>query len=322
MASGNKNIDVSIIIPVYNAEKTLPTLVASLLKENRINFEIIIINDGSTDQTSEVIKNIRDDRIILVEQENKGVYAARNLALSIHHGKWIIFLDADDEVSDDFIFNRITLASKGNYDVTIFNGHRIRADGKGIAVPIHTKQQYNRVITGHEWVKTCVQNREWPHYLWLQVVKSAYVKKHNVIFRQGYSHKDISWSIDLATRNGSFYISDIYDYTYINNAASITSRSDYFDRRALSYVDVISHIVECANKASNKDIKAELSAHALRESRHFLGLVRKKVLNKKNVCQQFNENVSLMALFKGIRSASDFFFFIKLMVKSRFPEAS
>ncbi|WP_409515498.1 glycosyltransferase [Atlantibacter sp.] len=82
----NKNINVSITIPVYHAEKRLPSLVASRLKENRSNVELNSVNDRSTGQTISVINRIRDDRIILVELANKSVYAARNLALTMHRG--------------------------------------------------------------------------------------------------------------------------------------------------------------------------------------------------------------------------------------------
>ncbi|WP_312073505.1 glycosyltransferase [Atlantibacter sp.] len=79
-------MNVSITIPVYHAEKTLPSLVASRLKENRINVELNSVNNRSTGQTISVINRIRDDRIILVELANKGVYAARNMALTMHRG--------------------------------------------------------------------------------------------------------------------------------------------------------------------------------------------------------------------------------------------
>ncbi|WP_409449876.1 glycosyltransferase [Atlantibacter sp.] len=73
-------------MPVYHAEKRLPSLVASRLKENRSNVELNSVNDRSTGQTISVINRIRDDRIILVELANKSVYAARNLALTMHRG--------------------------------------------------------------------------------------------------------------------------------------------------------------------------------------------------------------------------------------------
>lgn len=88
-------IEVSVIIPVYNAAETICHLITKILSETRVAIELIIINDGSTDDTGRIIRQIRDDRLILIEQANQGVYAARNAALALHLGEWVIFLDAD-----------------------------------------------------------------------------------------------------------------------------------------------------------------------------------------------------------------------------------
>jgi len=80
-------IEVSVIIPVYNAAETISHLISKILSETRVAIELIIVNDGSTDGTGRLIRDICDDRIILIEQGNQGVYAARNAALDIHHGE-------------------------------------------------------------------------------------------------------------------------------------------------------------------------------------------------------------------------------------------
>ncbi|CAM8105536.1 glycosyltransferase family 2 protein [Leclercia adecarboxylata] len=74
-------IAVSVIIPVYNAEKTIKSLIKDILIEDRINIEVIIVNDGSSDNTSTIINSIKDGRVQVIEQNNKGVYAARNNGL-------------------------------------------------------------------------------------------------------------------------------------------------------------------------------------------------------------------------------------------------
>ncbi|WP_114475311.1 glycosyltransferase family 2 protein, partial [Klebsiella pneumoniae] len=74
-------IAVSVIIPVYNAEKTIKSLIEDILLEDRINIEVIIVNDGSSDNTSTIINSIKDGRVQVIEQNNKGVYAARNNGL-------------------------------------------------------------------------------------------------------------------------------------------------------------------------------------------------------------------------------------------------
>ncbi|SAB60070.1 glycosyltransferase family 2 protein [Enterobacter roggenkampii] len=67
-------IAVSVIIPVYNAEKTIKSLIEDILIEDRINIEVIIVNDGSSDNTSTIINSIKDGRVQVIEQNNKGVY--------------------------------------------------------------------------------------------------------------------------------------------------------------------------------------------------------------------------------------------------------
>lgn len=309
----SERIDVSIIIPVFNAAGTIGSLITKILSETRVVVELIIVNDGSTDDTGKLIRTIHDDRIILIEQENEGVYAARNAALDIHRGEWVIFLDADDDVEDGFIYKRWQDAITNQADVAIFNAWRTGSASSNTAV--HVKQPCGRTLSGHDWIRHCVTHREWPHYLWLQIIRSSYIRQHSLSFQSGKSHKDILWTIHLATSNGRFYLSDRKDYTYKVNSDSITHRSDYFDVRAQSYIEVIAEIIRLAKLEQNKRIKVFLYRHALVEARHFLGLYRNNVGDKSGVKNSFRTQISLMTLFRGISSTSDVFFFLKLTGK-------
>ncbi|AOP89845.1 hypothetical protein AZ006_002824 [Citrobacter freundii] len=306
-------IDVSVIIPAYNAATTIGCLINKILSETRVAIELIVIDDGSTDETGNVLRQIHDDRLILIEQANQGVYAARNAALDIHRGEWVIFLDADDDIADGIIEKRWKVAITSQADVVIFNGWHSDADQQRRAV--HRKQPYATTLSGHEWIRYCVTRREWPHYLWLQMVRSSYIKQHSLHFQPGKSHKDILWTVHLAACNGFFCVSDIKDYIYISNTASITHRSDYYDVRVMSYIDVIAEIIRLAIQEKNKKIKVFLLRHALVEARHFLGLYRNRVGNKSGVKTCFKAHISFASLVRGISSFSDVFFFIKLVGK-------
>ncbi len=87
---------VSVIVPVYNAEKFLGETVESILEQTYQDFEIIIVNDGSTDKSAEIIKSLDDERIICIYQKNQGVSAARNKAILQSRGEYIALLDHDD----------------------------------------------------------------------------------------------------------------------------------------------------------------------------------------------------------------------------------
>lgn len=260
-SSMKNRIDVSAIIPAYNAAVTIGSLVNKILSEPHVAIELIIVDDGSTDGTGNIIRQIHDDRLILIEQANEGVYGARNAALDIHRGEWVVFLDADDDIADGFIEKRWQAATVSQADVMIFNGWHSGADSHRRAV--HTKQPYEATLSGHEWLRLSVIHREWPHYLWLQMVRSSYIKQHSLHFQSGKSHKDILWTVHLAASNGRFCTLDIKDYIYINNKASITHRPDYYDVRAISYVEVIAEIIQVAEQAQNKKIKVFLYRHAL-----------------------------------------------------------
>jgi len=140
---------VSVIIPAYNAEEHILECVNSVLMQTHRHLEIIIVNDGSTDHTLEILKSIHDDRIILIDQENKGCSSAKNTGLKIASGDFIQYLDADDVLSHDKIEAQlIILEHKENAiavcktvvfqdDISITNGEIdseiIRKEGSGLA---------------------------------------------------------------------------------------------------------------------------------------------------------------------------------------------
>lgn len=115
-----KNL-ISIIIPAYNAEKFIANCIDSLLSQSYPLFEVIIINDGSTDQTLSIIEcyNKKDHRIHYVTIENGGVSKARNIGLSLAQGEFIQFVDADDRIDLDYLHSMINLIQSSQADVAL-----------------------------------------------------------------------------------------------------------------------------------------------------------------------------------------------------------
>ncbi len=98
---------VSIIIPFYNAERYLSATLQSAIDQTWNNKEIIVVDDGSTDRSIELITNFKSDKVKLYQQQNKGAAAARNLGLSHAKGEYVQFLDADDLLSKDKIEKQV-----------------------------------------------------------------------------------------------------------------------------------------------------------------------------------------------------------------------
>lgn len=95
---------ISVIIPVYNGAAFIETCVESVLKQTFYNIQVIVVDDGSTDQTLFILNQLacKDERLQVIHQENGGVSKARNTGLSAAKGEWILFVDADDRIEDDY----------------------------------------------------------------------------------------------------------------------------------------------------------------------------------------------------------------------------
>ena len=96
---------VSVIVPVYNVEEYLDECIESIVLQTYKNLEIILVDDGSTDQSGKKCDEWKagDERILVIHQENKGLSAARNRGIEISSGEWIVFVDSDDVVSLDYV---------------------------------------------------------------------------------------------------------------------------------------------------------------------------------------------------------------------------
>lgn len=89
---------ISVVIPLYNKEKIVEESLRSVLSQDFDSFEVVVVNDGSTDRSMEIVRSINDPRILLVEQKNGGPSKARNTGVKKAQADWIAFLDADDEL--------------------------------------------------------------------------------------------------------------------------------------------------------------------------------------------------------------------------------
>lgn len=136
---------VSIIIPAYNAEAYVGEAVRSCFGQTYRNLQIIVINDGSSDKTGEaVLQYVSDSRLTYVEQENRGVSAARNHGLDLAEGEILTFLDADDTLSPDTVEKAVDAFLRNeNADWVLFPVNRIDAAGNEITIESpHLMKEY------------------------------------------------------------------------------------------------------------------------------------------------------------------------------------
>lgn len=141
--------EISIIIPVYNGEKTIRRCLESVLAQTIQNIEIIVIDDGSVDKTAEIVSSFSDDRIILIRQENCGQGIARNQGLACAHGIYVGFVDADDTIEPDMYKKMYDKAKAFGAQVVqcamndiTKDGHTVRPVMESTFVQVRNKGEY------------------------------------------------------------------------------------------------------------------------------------------------------------------------------------
>lgn len=144
---------VSIIMPLYNGEKFIKITLESVLKQTYKNWELLITNDGSKDNSPKIVEEYakKDERIKLFNQINKGSAAARNNSLREAKGKYIVFLDSDDIWENNFLEEQIKFLEEKNASLVFSSYKRINEDGKEILDPFIVPEK----IGYKDLLKTC-----------------------------------------------------------------------------------------------------------------------------------------------------------------------
>lgn len=143
-------MDASIIIPVYNAEKYLKKCLESVINQKtKYKYEIIVINDGSTDNSLNILK-IYSNKIKIIDKPNSGPGDSRNKGLELASGKYILFVDSDDYVSDNFVEKMLDTIIQNEADIVICDYYRVTTNNikyfnKGEA-GIYLKNNFNKVL--------------------------------------------------------------------------------------------------------------------------------------------------------------------------------
>ncbi|RUS00511.1 glycosyltransferase [Pectobacterium polaris] len=314
-------VDISVIVPIYNCEEFIEPLFSSLLAQGNVSFEIIAVNDGSTDGSLVKLNEIGKSatNLIIVSQENKGLSEARNTGIRHANGEWIAFVDGDDWLEKDTLSTWLEKAKEQRLDLLIGNGFKFNENPEQeVKEPIQTKQPWGEVISGDEWIIRGVKHNEWCHFAWLQLIRRDIISLNNLNFIPDMMHEDILWTANLAlvTKRVGFCEKMSYGYR-VGNTHSITKSSsvEKIARRANSYIDIMQGLISLATQ--NKDnvaLNKALIRHANRESRHFFGLLRKKISSpaiRQQLSGKFISTGIGGNLFKGMTSFNDFWYALR-----------
>lgn len=213
-------IEYTVIVPVFNASQWLERCVQSILHQGLEAYEVILVNDGSTDNSEEICRRFADkyDQIKVLNQENKGVCAARNLGIDSAQGQWIILLDADDYLLDDGL-RQVFLPFSNREDVDV-----IQYFSTYDYLP---KQPITRNIifdgNGHDYLK----QSGIISFCWFFAYRKEFLEKHRIRFDTRYIvGEDQHFVANVLLHNPNIVVSSANIYRYVVTEGSATTKRD------------------------------------------------------------------------------------------------
>ena len=216
---------ISVVVPVYNAEKYLDKCLDSIIKQTYKNIEIIIINDGSTDGSQKIINKYIEkykEKIKAYETKNNGVAQARNLGIKKITGDYFLFVDADDYIEDYLIEKLVSIIQAGKIDIVKYKMKILKNNKE----EMYKGPVFNKTNGEEAFNKLCFTDRmiDTPC---LYLFNTNYFKKNNFYFLADTYHEDFGLIPLTIIKAKSFISSAICGYNYIEVENSITREDDY-----------------------------------------------------------------------------------------------
>lgn len=304
---------ISVIVPVYNISKYLPECIDSIIGQTYTNLQIILVDDGSTDDSGKIcdMYKEKDDRIIVVHKENGGLSDARNVGLDLCDGKYISFIDSDDWIESSFLEELHT-------DL-VENQAQICAGGFVAAFKSQSIYQPERCgkYTGEEALCKLIENID----LHDHVCTKLFLKElwEDVRFPVGKVFEDIRTTYKVFLKCQTIYVNDKCLYWYRQRGTGIAR--GVFNKNKLQMVEAVEELALNQNLANNDLYKKLITERLIRvkcfilrdvvlnasmeDCKHNKGIINDYIKNVRKYCfkilkdKSFPSSIKLIALISG-----------------------
>lgn len=235
------NIKITVIIPVYNVEKYLKQCLDSVYAQTFKQFEVIAVDDGSTDHSSQILEKY--DKLILVKKENGGLSSARNAGLQLAKGEYILFLDSDDYIEETTLEDIYYNAEKENADHIIIN-HQCFSDKSNVVLcERFLKGKYQGIYKGKELFCRMVKENEFLSGAPYHIIKRENLEKNNMRFLEGVIHEDELFGFQCYMNTDRVLVLDKPYYHYRIRENSIM-RSKTIEKSFLGYLKTYDKMID------------------------------------------------------------------------------
>lgn len=291
---------VSVIIPVYNSEKTIIKCINSLMRQSYANFQLVVVNDGSTDSSLSLINKIakNDSRITVINQRNKGVSEARNTGLKNIDSKYVTFVDSDDYVDEDYLSNLMRGYEYKDIDLVI-SGINYMRSGKKTSIKFKEGKYSSRKI-----LNNILKNNGVMGYLWNKLWRVDVINKLSLTFKKNITiGEDLLFAVEYINNVSNIYLVNNCNYYHVNMPNSL-SKSIELDQSNHQYKKGFSDMIRVSRKilylvsGEDKLLVKNAKAHiGIIEANYIRRLIKDKSEqeNKKLIGDLQKENINYLA---------------------------
>lgn len=301
--------NISIIVPMYNVEEYIDKCINSLLNQTLKNTEIILIDDGSPDNSGKIADEYakKYNNIKVVHQKNSGLGPARNTGLLHATGEYVGFVDSDDWVQESMYYNLFRKAKESNADI-VFGGHRDVINGKVARIKVHPlagktfsdKSQILNIrknLFGH--AADDVELEAYPMRVWTGIYKRTFLIKNKIIFENILSEDTI---FNLSAYKHADIIAFIENTDYCYRQDNQPSIMKTFSEKKLSqYVEFLDRLNRIARE-EGEEVIIRVKRMSIDYERLYIGIVSDSNLsikNKKIQIGKYAENKVIRELWKN-----------------------
>lgn len=249
-----KDILITIIIPIYNVEKYLNKCIESVLENEEKAIEIILLNDGSVDNSEKICLKYKklDKRIKYIKKKNEGCSKTRNLGINLARGKYIWFIDGDDKINSTAISELIKIVNIEDNDIFIFGAIKINKNGKILSknTPYKKIESIDSIFLVNCWNK---------------LYKKEFLKKEKIIFPENcHMGEDLAFNLKIISCTNNIKIIEKNYYYYMISGEGVTSNLEKRIEIFTAFDDIFKFYRKKNNFNKNKEkLKEIYKKHAI-----------------------------------------------------------
>ncbi len=254
----------SVIVPVYNVEQYLSECVQSILNQTYKDFELILVDDGSPDNSPQICDDFaeKDSRVKVVHKENGGLSDARNTGISVAQGDYLLFVDSDDYYATNTVLETIANEiDEKNVDIVQFHRMWFYEKNGSLVEKADVDSRCYEKLSKEDTITTLIKNKMVYFSACQNAISREFILKNNLYFVKGIKSEDIEWGFRLFASLPSILLLPYSFYVYrASREGSISTTVDY--NHLLDYCSILENSVELIEKG-NDEIKPALMSHCM-----------------------------------------------------------